>query len=47
MIKTIPVAPGVTLRAMKTDKFKQITHGVSLVDAAYDMVVWLKKNKLL
>lgn len=32
---------------MKTDKFKQITHGDSLVDAAYDMVVWLKKNTLL
>lgn len=32
---------------MKTDKFKQITNGDNLVDAAYDMVVWLKKNKLL
>lgn len=32
---------------MKTDKFKQITNGDSLVDAAYDMVIWLKKNKLL
>ena len=36
-----------TIENMKTDKFKQITHGDSLVDAAYDMVVWLKKNKLL
>ena len=32
---------------MKTDKFKQITHADSLVDAAFDMIVWLKENNYL
>ena len=31
----------------KTDKFKQITHADSLVDAAFDMIVWLKENNYL
>lgn len=32
---------------MKNDKFKQITNGDNLVDAAFEMVVWLKENKKL
>ena len=32
---------------MKTDKFKQITHADSLVDAVYDMIIWLKENNYL
>ena len=32
---------------MKTDKFKQITHADSLVDAVFDMIVWLKENNYL
>ena len=32
---------------MKTDKFKQITHADNLVDAAFDMIVWLKENNYL
>ena len=32
---------------MKTDKFKQITHADSLVDAAYEMIIWLKENNYL
>ena len=32
---------------MKNDKFKQITKGDNLIDAAFEMVVWLKKNKNL
>lgn len=32
---------------MKNDKFKQITKGDNLIDAAFEMVVWLKKNKKL
>ena len=31
----------------KTDKFKQITHADSLVDAAYEMIIWLKENNYL
>ena len=31
----------------KTDKFKQITHADSLVDAVFDMIVWLKENNYL
>ena len=29
---------------MKTDKFKQITDGDNPLDAAFEMVVWLKEN---
>lgn len=32
---------------MKTDKFKQITHADNLVDAAYEMIIWLKENNYL
>lgn len=32
---------------MKNDKFKQITKGDNLIDAVFEMVVWLKKNKML
>ena len=32
---------------MKTDKFKQVTHADSLVDAVYDMIIWLKENNYL
>ena len=32
---------------MKNDKFKQITNGDNPIDAAFEMVVWLKKNKKL
>lgn len=32
---------------IKNDKFKQITTGDNLIDAAFEMVVWLKKNKKL
>lgn len=32
---------------MKKDKFKQITKGDNLIDAAFEMVVWLKENKKL
>lgn len=32
---------------MKNDKFKQITKGDNLIGAAFEMVVWLKKNKKL
>ena len=30
---------------MKKDKFKQITNGDNPVDAAFEMIVWLKENK--
>ena len=30
---------------MKKDKFKQITNGDNPVDAAFEMVCWLKENK--
>ena len=30
---------------MKNDKFKQITNGDNLVDAAFEMVCWLLENK--
>lgn len=32
---------------MKHDKFKKITNGDDLIDAAFEMVVWLKDNKLI
>lgn len=32
---------------MKTDKFKHITHADNLVDAAYEMIIWLKENNYL
>lgn len=32
---------------MKKDKFKQITNGDNTVDAAFDMVCWLKENEKL
>jgi len=32
---------------MKNDKFKQITNGDNPIDAAFEMIVWLKKNKNL
>lgn len=32
---------------MKNDKFKQITSGDNLVDAAFEMICWLKENKKL
>ena len=32
---------------MKNDKFKQITNGDNPIDAAFEMVVWLKKIKKL
>ena len=32
---------------MKNDKFKQITNGDNLIDAAFEMICWLKKNNKL
>lgn len=32
---------------MKKDKFKQITNGDNPVDAAFEMICWLKENKKL
>ena len=45
MIKTIPVAPGITLRAMQTDKFKTACFSVNFLrphtaaDAAFDALL--------
>lgn len=33
------------IESMKKDKFKQITNGDNPVDAAFEMVCWLKENK--
>ena len=34
-----------TIENMKNDKFKQITNGNDPVDAAFEMVCWLKENE--
>ena len=34
-----------TIENMKNDKFKQITNGDEPVDAAFEMVCWLKENE--
>lgn len=35
------------IESMKKDKFKQITNGDNAVDAAFEMVVWLKENEMI
>ena len=32
------------IESIKKDKFKQITNGDNLIDAAFEMVCWLKEN---
>jgi len=32
---------------MKKDKFKQITNGDTIIDAMFEMIVWLKENNKL
>ena len=34
-----------TIENMKNDKFRQITNGNDSIDAAFEMIVWLKENK--
>lgn len=35
------------IESMKKDKFRQITNGDNAVDAAFEMVVWLKENEMI